>query len=394
MIDRVAFLSIHTSPLEAPGVGDAGGMNVYIDALARTLVGRGSAVDVFTRRIEADTPAETEVVPGYRVIQVDAEGDDRADLVGSFAEGVAKWVVSGDIRYDILHSHYWLSGWAGVLLQEVLDIPLAISFHTLGRVKEANRAPGEPRESLTRIAAEDEVIARAGCMVASTPAEVADLIEHYGANPERICLSPPGVDHTLFKPGDRDRARARLGLGPGRLVAFVGRIQPLKGIDVAIEAVARLDDVGLLVVGGPSGPAGEAEFARVRALADARLPGRVTFMEPRPHDDIPCVYRAADAVIVPSRSESFGLVAVEAQACGTPVVASRVGGLAYAVADDRSGFLVPGHDPVDYADALQRILSDEALAQRLSAGAVAHAAGFSWDVTADRLLELYRGLVE
>jgi len=394
MIRRVAFLSIHSSPLATPGVGDAGGMNVYIDALARTLAGRDIRVDVFTRRGEDDGPEETEVVPGYCVIQIDAEGEERADLVGSFADGVAKWIVGQDAMPDILHSHYWLSGWAGAVLQDVLSIPLAISFHTLGRVKEATRSPGEPRESLVRLAAETEVVARAGCVVASTPAEAADLIEHYQANPERICVSPPGVDHSVFRPGSKERARARLGLEAGPLVAFVGRIQPLKGVDVAIEAIAAVEGARLLVVGGPSGPVGEAELARLEALAALRAPDRVTFMPPRPHAEIACVYRAVDAVIVPSRSESFGLVAVEAQASGTPVVASRVGGLAYSVADGQSGYLVAGHDPADYARALRRILEDPATAARLAAGALDHAAAFSWDATADRLIELYNGLVD
>jgi len=394
VIGRVAFLSIHSSPLAVPGTGDAGGMNVYVDSLARTLAGRGVRVDVFTRRVDGAAPDETEVAPGYCVVQVDAAGVDRADLVGSFAEGVAKWIVGHDATPDLVHSHYWLSGWAGVLLQEVLSVPLAISFHTLGRVKEATRAPGEPRESLVRIAAETEVVARAGCVVASTPAEAANLIEHYQANPERICVSPPGVDHTVFRPGSKERARARLGLEAGPLVAFVGRIQPLKGIDVAVKAIARLDGVRLLVVGGPSGPAGESELLHLESMAASLAPGRVSFLPPRPHRDIACVYRAADAVIVPSRSESFGLVAVEAQACGTPVVASRVGGLAYAVADGHSGYLIAGHDPADYAAALRSILDDPATEARLFAGAVEHAAGFSWDATADRLFELYRGLVE
>lgn len=394
MIRRVAFLSIHSSPLALPGTGDAGGMNVYIDSLARTLAGRGIGVDVFTRRAEDDTPAETEVVPGYCVVQVDASGADRADLVAAYAEGVAKWIVGHEVTPDVLHSHYWLSGWAGALLQDALSVPLAISFHTLGRVKEAARSPGEPRESLVRIAAETEVVARAGCMVASTPAEAADLIEHYQANPERICVSPPGVDHVIFKPGDKARARHRLGLEPGPLVAFVGRIQPLKGVDVAIKAIARLDGVRLLVVGGPSGVMGESELGRLQAMAAALAPGRVTFLPPRPHADIACVYVAADAVIVPSRSESFGLVAVEAQACGTPVVASRVGGLAYSVEDGQSGYLIAGHDPADYARALAAILDDPTNAGRLAAGAAEHASRFSWDATADRLVELYQGLVE
>ncbi|HAX81358.1 MAG TPA: D-inositol-3-phosphate glycosyltransferase [Actinobacteria bacterium] len=369
-------------------------MNVYVDSLARTLARRGIGVDVFTHRADDDTPPETEVVPGYCVVQVEASGSDRADLVASYAEGVAKWIVDHEVTPDVLHSHYWLSGWAGVLLQDELAVPLAISFHTLGRVKEATRSPGEPRESLVRIAAETEVVARAGCVVASTPAEAADLIEHYQANPERICVSPPGVDHTVFSPGDKAKARRRLKLEPGPLVAFVGRIQPLKGIDVAIEAVAGLDGVRLLVVGGPSGVMGESEMGRLQAMAAALAPGRVVFLPPRPHSDIACVYRAADVVIVPSRSESFGLVAVEAQACGTPVVASHVGGLAYAVEDGQSGYLIAGHDPADYAGALAAILDDPANAVRLAAGAAEHAARFSWDATADRLIELYQGLVE
>jgi D-inositol-3-phosphate glycosyltransferase len=394
VISRVAFISIHSSPLDMPGVGDAGGMNVYVDNLARTLAVRDIAVDVFTLPRAGAGVGETEVAPGYRVIEVEARGADRAEVVAAFAEGVAKWIVEHDARPDIVHSHYWLSGWVGVLLQHALGVPLAISFHTLGRVKEATRAPGEPRQSLVRIAAEDEVVSRAGCMVASTPAEAADLIEHYRANPERICISPPGVDHAVFRPGDRERARQRLGLAPGPLVAFVGRIQPLKGVDVAIAAVAPLAGVRLLVVGGPSGPSGEAEVARLRQMADDLAPGRVSFMPPRPHADIACVYRAADAVIVPSRSESFGLVAVEAQACGTPVVASRVGGLAYAIDDGNSGYLIPGHDAADYTRALAAIIGDGENAARLSAGALDHAAAFSWEATADRLVELYRGLLE
>ncbi|MDP2624333.1 MAG: glycosyltransferase [Actinomycetota bacterium] len=395
MTDRVAFISIHSSPLAAPGEGDAGGMNVYVDSLAGTLARRGVAVDVFTRRLDDDVLEETEVEPGYRVVQISASGDDRADLIRSFSEGVVKWMERAEVLYDVIHSHYWLSGWAGVLLQDRLGIPLAISFHTLGRVKESVRAPGEPRESLVRIAAEAEVVARAGCVVASTPADAADLFEHYQAAPERLCVSPPGVDHNLFSPGDAAEARRRVGVGEdGRWMAVVGRIHPLKGIDVAIRALAHLESVRLLVVGGPSGPDGHAEMKRLEALAAATAPGRVVFLPPVAHEEVVDVYRAADVVVVPSRSESFGLVAAEAQASGTPVVAARVGGLAYTVADDQSGYLVAGEDPAAYAEAISRIIDDPEEAARLSAGAVAHAAGFSWEATADRLLELYHGMVD
>jgi D-inositol-3-phosphate glycosyltransferase len=392
VIRRVALLSIHSSPLDQPGSGNAGGMNVYVDALARTLAARGIGVDVFTRSSEREAEP-TVVVPGYTVVEVPASGADRAEVVGAFAEGVLKWAARGDLSYQVIHSHYWLSGWAGVLLQGPLDAPLAISFHTLGRVKEAARAPGEPRESLVRIAAEAEVVERAECLVASTHADAADLIEHYQADPERICVSPPGVDHGRFSPGDRSTARRLFGLGEGPVVGLVGRIQAMKGIDVAIRAVARIPGVTLLVVGGPSGPSGADDAAGLHALADRDAPGRVLFHGPMPHSVVVDAYRASDVVVVPSRTESFGLVAVEAQASGVPVVASRVGGLPSVVVDGRSGLLISGHDPADYAAALERILGDPEEAARLASGAVERAGEFSWEATVDRLLELYRGMV-
>ena len=394
MIRRAAFISVHSSPLDAPGTGDAGGMNVYVDSLARTLARRGIAVDVFTRRMDDEALEETEVVPRYRVIQVSASGEERADLIRSFAEGVEKWIEREEVEYDLLHSHYWLSGWAGILIQERLGVPLAISFHTLGRVKESARAPGEPRESLIRIATETDVVARAGCVVASTPADAADLLEHYQAAPERLCVSPPGVDHDVFMPGDEIEARRCMGIDPGgRWLAVVGRVQPLKGIDVAIRALPLLPDTRLLVVGGPSGPDGPVELARLQALAEDIAPGRVVFRPPVIHDEVACVYRAADVVVVPSRSESFGLVAAEAQACGTPVVAARVGGLVYAVSDGESGYLVTGEDPADYAASIARVLDDPDTATRLSAGALEHSARFSWEASADRMMELYSGMM-
>ncbi|MDX1691922.1 MAG: glycosyltransferase [Acidimicrobiia bacterium] len=400
MIERVAYLSIHTSPLEAPGAGDAGGMNVYIDELSRTMAARGVEVDVFTRSA-AGTTAVTPVVPGYRVVEVPTasfgDGDALADAVGDFAEGVVKWAANQGARYDIVHSHYWLSGWAGVLVQDVLGAPLAISFHTLGRVKAVNRRSDEPPPSLLRIAAETEVIARAGCVVASTPIEAGELLEHYAAQPERLCVSPPGVDHERFSPGDRRAARARLGIGPEPVMLFAGRIQPLKGLDVslaAFEVLAReLPSLRFLVVGGPSGPQGEAELARTRALArHMGLADRVDVRGPLAHDVIPDAYRAATVVHVPSRAESFGLVAVEAQACGVPVVAARVGGLPYVVRHDESGLLVDGWDPADHANALRAVLTDPTTARRLGDGALELSERFSWSSTADRLLELYGGI--
>jgi len=400
VISRVACLSIHTSPLAVPGSGDAGGMNVYVHELARALAGRGVQVDVFTGGSEG---GEIEVAPGYRVVRLPAGTGRRAseglaEAVGDFAEGVARWAIRHRASYDILHSHYWLSGWAGLLLHEVLRVPLAISFHTLGRVKDATRRHDQARAGLLRLAAETEVIARAGCVIASTPEEAAQLIEHYAARPERLCVSPPGVDHAVFRPGPRQEARAALGLpADGRLVLFVGRIQPLKGPEVALEAfrllAERFPDCRLLVIGGPSGPQGAGEVARLQgAVAAARLEERVLFHDPMPHPALAAAYRAADVVVVPSRSESFGLVAAEAQACGLPVVAAAVGGLRQVVADGESGVLVSGWEPREYAAALGGILGDAEVAARLSRGAVAQAERFSWTSAADRMLELYAGI--
>lgn len=400
MINRVAFLSMHTSPLRPPGVGDAGGMNVYVDELARTLTGRGVKVDVFTRRDEPGLSAVVEPSPGYRVHHLAAGPPHQgypvrqlARSVRSFAEQVIQRIHP---ETDIVHTHYWLSGWAGLVVKRRLGIPLANSFHTLGRVKNLNRRADEPPESLLRIAAEHEVIEASDCVVASTPAEAEDLLEHYGADPARLCTSPPGVDHTVFSPGSKEAARSRLGLGQGPLVLFVGRIQPLKGVDVAVEAFARLHrrqpGARMMIVGGPSGPSGADEAAAVlRRIQTHGLDHAVSIHPPVPHSELPTFYRAADVLLLPSRSESFGLVAAEAQSCGLPVVASRVGGLVYVLYEGESGLLVEGWNPDDYAEALERVITDKELAERLATGAVEWAERFSWEATANRFLELYEG---
>ena len=401
MIERVAYLSIHTSPLAVPGSGDAGGMNVYVHELAQTMAGRGVQVDVFTRGAAA---AEIEVVPGYRVVQVASgaspgSGDDAlAAAVGDFAEGVARWAVRHRAVYDLLHSHYWLSGWAGLLLHEVLRVPLAISFHTLGRVKDATRRADQAPAGLLRLAAETEVIARAGCVIASTPTEAAQLIEHYAANPERLCVSPPGVDHEVFCPGSRAESRAALGLdAAGPLVLFVGRLQPLKGPDVALAAFTRLaadlPEARLLVVGGPSGPQGEAEAARLRAeAARARRSGPVppARAPPRPAGVLPGGRRPrgalAQRVVRPGGGGGPGV---------RPPGGGRRGGRPgprrgrWGVRDPgrRLGPRRLGGGPAP------RWSPDPALASRLSAGAREQAERFSWPATADRLLELYSGIV-
>ncbi|CAN5900467.1 D-inositol-3-phosphate glycosyltransferase [soil metagenome] len=400
MIRRVAYLSMHTSPLVQPGIGDAGGMNVYVDQLARAMAETGVKVDVFTRRDTHYLPSRVAVTPGYTVHHVDAgparrlAAEKLPNYVARFADRVVD-AVENLRTVDVVHTHYWLSGWAGLLVKRHLGLPMANSFHTLGRIKDMTRRHDDPPESLLRIAAETEVIQMSDCVVASSPVEADELLTHYGADPGALCVSPPGVDHGRFFPGPKEEARRRLGLDDGPLVTFVGRIQALKGPDVALAAFERvakeLPGATLLVMGGPSGPRGERELRALKSHA-ARLSAQVIFAEPVPHRTLADVYRASDVVHVPSRSESFGLVAVEAQACGTPVVATRVGGLHASVDDGASGMLVEGWNPDDHSDALLSVLTDPERAADMSIKAVEWAERFSWENTVNRLLELYAGV--
>jgi D-inositol-3-phosphate glycosyltransferase len=382
-------------------------MNVYLHELAQTMADRGIEVVVFTRRTSREQPRCVEYRPRYRVVHVDAGPvrelpiGELSPFVAEFAEAAVSWAQETKTSFDVIHSHYWLSGWAGVLMKERLGIPLANSFHTLGRVKDLTRRRDEPRSSRTRTLTEEEVIARSDCVIASTPHEFDDLLRHYGASPERLCTSLPGVSHLIFSPGDKAVARRWLGLSEQPIVLFVGRIQPLKGLDIAVGTLAKLPErvaagdgpPELLVVGGPSGPAGNAELERCRLLAsELGVDQRVRFVDRQPHAHLAAFYRAADVLVMPSRSESFGLVAAEAQACGLPVVASAVGGLVFVVDDGVSGLLVEGHDPAAYADAAVSVLDDPGLGERLRAGAIQHAEQFSWNATANRLLELYSGI--
>ena len=407
MIDRVAFLSMHTSPLDRPGEGDAGGMNVYIDELAGSLSRRGIGVTVFTRRTHSAQTEVTTTPAGYEVVQVQAGPTapvplaDQVEWVGDFADRVTKAVVdptTGEMQFDLIHSHYWLSGWTGLLVKEATGLPLANSFHTLGRIKDATRRPGQPGEPLNRIAAEREGIAHADCVIASTEYESWELIDLYGADPGRVCVNPPGIDLTLFKPGDRQAARRALGLDDVPTVLFVGRIQALKGLDVAVEAFKTvndyLPDAQMLVVGGPSGPSGVEEELHIRRLArNMGLGECLVWCGVLPHRRLPAYYQAADVLIVPSRSESFGLVAAEAQGVGLPVVAANVGGLRYVVKEGVSGFLVDGWDPPDYAKAVLKVLEGGAERDRLVEGALESGRRFGWETATGRLMELYRGIV-
>jgi D-inositol-3-phosphate glycosyltransferase len=410
---RVAVISMHTSPREVPGTADSGGMNVYVLSVARRLAEQGIAVDIFTRRAEPGGHPVEPVGPGMRVINVPAgppgalPKEDLPGVVPQFVRGVVAHAAIDDAAdahghgpYDLVHSHYWLSGWVGAKAKQIWGVPHVTSFHTLGRIKNAALPPGDRPEPPVRLAGERRVVAAADRILAPTMEEAADLVGLYGADPDRIRVVVPGLDRALFVPAPKGAARARLGLPgpPTPVLLFVGRLQPLKGPDLAIRvmaaAVARdpktLRDAILIVVGGPSGLAPSGPGGLSRLAATLGIADRVRFVPPQPHERLADFYSAADVVLMPSHSESFGLVALEAQACGTPVVASAAGGLSRAVAHGESGYVVRGLDPASHAERVVAILRDPSLAARLRAGAVGHAGRFSWESTAQDIERVYQ----
>ncbi len=402
---RVAIVSLHTSPLDQPGSGDSGGMNVFIREAAARLSALGVDADVFTRCRGGGGSEVQELSGGSRLIRVKAgpcspvPKEDLPRFLPEFLGGVLARARREERRYDLVHTHYWLSGWIGRSTKQIWNVPLVASFHTLGKVKNYSLARDEPPEPGVRLAGEEQVIADADRIMAATPSEASQLVGLYRADPERIRLVPPGVDHTVFFPRDRDAARSRLHLSGVRLALFVGRLQAHKGPDIAVralaEAVARdpasTRDVVLAIVGGPSGASHGAEVAHLMDLAGALGIGeRVMLFPPQPQARLADFYAGADVVLVPSRSESFGLVALEAQACGTPVVAAAVGGLRYVVRDNVTGFLVEGHDPADHADRLLALLRDPALVRSMGSRGVERSTRFSWDATAAEILSVYR----
>jgi D-inositol-3-phosphate glycosyltransferase len=395
---RIAVFSMHTSPLAQPGAGDGGGMNVYVRALASALARAGVECDVYTRAEQRGQPAVVQVEPGFRVLHVPAgpfapvAKHALHELVEPFVDAAMTTMLERD-PVDVLHGNYWLSGAVAHRLKHLLGVPLVATFHTLARVKAEAGIDDDP-EHRTRV--EHEVVACADLMLASTPDEQAQLATLYDADPERIEIVPPGVDHRVFAPGNREAARARLGIEARRVLLFVGRIQPLKGVELALRCLAACDDPAttLLVVGGPSGPDGLTELRRVRALGAALgVAERVRWVRPQPHEGLADYYRAADVCVVPSRAESFGLVALEAAACGTPVVAAAVGGLQSLVDDGETGYLVEGRDPIDYAGPVEKLLADDALRAGMGALAAARSLRYSWNMTAARLRRLYGDLV-
>ena len=402
---RVALLSIHTSPLDQPGTGDAGGMNVYISEVAKRLARRGVDVDIFTRATSGDLAPHVPLVDGVTVRHVTAgpfQGLVKEDLPGQLCA-----VTSGVLRaeaarpegwYSLVHSHYWLSGQVGWLASERWNAPLIHSMHTMARVKNLNLAAGDTPEPEGRVIGEQQVVDAADRLVANTHIEATQLIELYNAEPERVDIVHPGVDLDVFTPGDRAAARAKVGLEPDSCVLlFVGRIQPLKAPNVLVRAAAEMATLHpemraklqVVICGGPSGTGLAHPTALEDLAAELGVEDLVRFVPPTDRDHLVTWYRAADLCVVPSHNESFGLVAVEAQACGTPVVAARVGGLPTAVADGVSGVLVDGHNPRDWALVLCDLLLDSQRREELSRGAVGHAADFGWDATADATIAVY-----
>jgi D-inositol-3-phosphate glycosyltransferase len=413
------MLSLHTSPLAQPGTGDGGGMNVYVRELATALARSGATCDVFTRAWSDALPSVVHVEPGLRVHHIAAgplapvdkaqlpqvvdEFTDRVLAVMGGASGLGCSDEEGG-RFEVIHANYWLSGLSGHALKHELDLPLICTFHTLDRVKAESGPEDLEADTVHRRAeAEAAIIGCSDAVLASCTVEAEQIAQLYGADPSRITIVAPGVDHAFYGPGYRPQARRAVGLDPDETVLlFVGRIQPLKGADVAVRALAELTRrtrergrrFRLVVVGGPSGPHGQAAYDGLVSLAaELSVEDRLTLVAPQPHELLSTYYRAADVCLVPSRTESFGLVALEAAACGTPVVASAVGGLTTLVDDGRTGFLVDTADPGDYADRVERIVGEPLLAERLSTASVLRARRYTWRDAAARLRAVHDELV-
>ena len=392
----VALLSVHTSPLEQPGTGDGGGLNVYVREIARRMGERGVSVDVFTRRAAPDVPADVATAPGVTVRHITAgpptplPKEALTDHLSAFHRNLLRHPTAGS--HDVLHAHYWLSGWVGRCAADQWDIPLVQTFHTLGAVKNGALAPGDRPETPLRLHAEQRIARQADRIAVLTCDEARILHRRLGVSGSQIEVVPPGVDLEVFQPGGGPRSTVRWPQGEGPALLFVGRLQRLKGPDVAIRTLAEVrrthPSAGLLIVGGPSGDgAGRTDVDELKALAEEEAVSEaVTVVPARPQTELADLYAKADVLLVPSRSETFGLVALEAQAMGTPVVAADVGGL-HAVVE--GGSLVGGHAPEDHAAAVRRYLDDPAARTEAAQAGRQAARAASWDRTVDRLFALY-----
>jgi D-inositol-3-phosphate glycosyltransferase len=397
---RIAMLSYHSSPLASLGGAKAGGMNLYVRRVAEQLAARGLLVDVFTRRDDPDAAAVVEMAPGARLVHIAAgpaqplDTDDLFPLVDRFVDGVEAFRASEDVSYDLLHSHYWLSAVAGERLAERWDVPKVAMFHTLGDVK--LRARASETEPQTRLDAERELVHSVDRIVVATEHERQLLRQLYRVERSRVVVIPQGVDTDQFQPRDQSEARRELDLPEdGKVLVAVGRVEPLKGFDILIRALAEMTErasVTLVIVGGDARAA--AEFARLTAIAEeVGVSSQVRFVGATDHQRVAYYYNAADVVVVPSFYESFGLVALEALASGVPVVASRVGGLTSTVADGRNGYLIPWRCPEPFAEKIDLLLANPPLRLALGRAGVSAVERYSWANVATALLRLYEEML-
>lgn len=388
-------------------------MNVYVNELSHWLARTGINVDIFTRRIDPLTPRILELDEGLRLIQIEAgpphpvHKDELFCHMPDFASDMAFFALQQGVRYDVVHGHYWLSGWAAQLLKDYWHAPTVQMYHTMAHLKNAV-ANGEHRETTLRLQIERRLVDIADGLIAANPHERKEMINKLGASPDQIHLVPPGVDLELFRPHDSEEARKQLNLPDGPLILFVGRIDPVKGIDTLFDGFQRLiqsrDWAGaeptLVFIGGSIDPSrgDQAMDPALRRLAvhadELGIGDRVLFRGSQPRELLPLYYSAVDVCTVPSRYESFGLVAVEAMACGTPIVASRVGGLQFTIRDEQSGLLVPHSDPVALADGLHRAISDKELYRRMCAGARRAAIRYSWQMVSSSVVDVYQQLID
>lgn len=409
---RIAMLSVHTCPKAALGGKETGGMNVYVRDLSRELGRRGFTVDVFTRSQDPSAPRIVDLGPNARTIHLNAGPEAPYDKnavhkhIGEFTDNLLEFASNEDVAYHVVHSHYWLSGLVAQRLRHEWNTPVMHMFHTLGKLKNSVARSTAELETPLRVESERNVMNSVDRLIAANPLEKAQMIWLYGADPSKIEVIPCGVDLDLFYPRSQTEVKARIDVPDyHKMVLFVGRIEPLKGIDVLIKAMALVvekrpelrDDFCLCIVGGePDADAEDMnrEMARLQDMrAELGIADVVTFLGKREQPALPDYYSAAEVCVVPSHYESFGMVALEAMACGTPVIASRVGGLTFTVKDGHTGFLVPNDDPHALAEKLGLLLTDEKLKQEMGRRAAELSKCYAWPLVAEQIVAAYRDLV-